>query len=355
MNQKHAVSATSLQLNSRLPDLLCRWYRANARDLPWRRDTDPYHVWLSEIMLQQTRVEAVIGYYNRFLAALPTIASLAAATEQHLLKLWEGLGYYNRARNLQKAAQVIVRDQGGDFPDTYEAMLQLPGIGPYTAGAIASICFDLPTPAVDGNVLRVIARLCCLSAPVDDAALKQNITAALAAIYPDTDRGTFTQALMELGATVCIPNGTPKCEQCPAQPLCRAYQTETTAQFPVRAQKTARRIEQRTVWILIYNSRYAIRQRETHGLLAGMWEFPNALTTLSAQQAVDIAADWGAQPYDIYKTIHRTHIFTHIEWNMTCHVVACGAAPDRFTWADRSELERSYALPTAFRLFLKEL
>ena len=217
-----------------LPELLLPWYAGTARDLPWRHDREPYHVWLSEIMLQQTRVEAVKGYYNRFLTALPTIEQLANAEENLLLKLWEGLGYYNRVRNLQKAAQIITDEYGGRFPQRYADILALPGIGTYTAGAIASICFEQPTPAVDGNVLRVIARLTEDFAVIDTPQKKREITAALAAVYPAGHCGAFTQSLMELGAVVCVPNGVPNCAACPLEPLCRAHKNGTEQLLPVR-------------------------------------------------------------------------------------------------------------------------
>ena len=196
---------------SQLPGLLLPWYEKNRRELPWRQDKEPYHVWLSEIMLQQTRVEAVKGYYARFLEALPTATDLAEASEETLYKLWEGLGYYTRVRNLQKAARQIVELHNGRFPTSYDDIRALAGIGDYTAGAICSICFDLPTPAVDGNVLRVCTRLTLDPSPIDKPATKKALTEALAAVYPK-ESGTFTQALMELGATVCVPNGAPKCE-----------------------------------------------------------------------------------------------------------------------------------------------
>ena len=218
----------------RLPGALLPWFQENARELPWRADREPYHVWLSEIMLQQTRVEAVRGYYTRFLAALPDIASLAAADESVLQKLWEGLGYYTRMRNLQKCAKTLMADCGGQFPREFASIRALPGIGDYTAGAVSSICFDFPEPAVDGNVLRVISRIGEISDPVDTPATKKAVTEALRAVYPAGRCGDFTQALMELGATVCVPNGAPRCGVCHAQELCGAYAHGTASKFPVK-------------------------------------------------------------------------------------------------------------------------
>lgn len=345
------MKTDSLKLDKTLVKPIIQWYRANARDLPWRRDREPYHVWLSEIMLQQTRVEAAVNYYNRFLKALPNIQSLAEADEQKLLKLWEGLGYYNRVRHMQKAANMIVNEYAGIFPRGYAQIIKLPGIGPYTAGAVSSICFDVPIPAVDGNVLRVMTRVAQLSTPVDSSALKKDITNALAALYPKRDCGTFTQALMELGALICIPNGMPKCGICPIHNICSSNLNGVTDQIPVRAKKMARRVEHRTVFVLICNGQYAINRRKPKGLLANLWEFPNMLETLDAQAAVDVAASWQVQPYNIKKTICRTHVFTHIEWHMTCHFISCRAQSPQFTWASLDALNNTYALPTAFRIF----
>ena len=250
---------------------LLPWFAEYARDLPWRRDNLPYHVWLSEIMLQQTRVEAVKPYYARFLAALPDIPALAECEHDTLMKLWEGLGYYSRARNLQKAAQQVMTQYGGEFPHTYEEIRSLAGIGDYTAGAISSICFDLPEPAVDGNVLRVYTRLTADARCTDDSAVRRDIRERLRTVYertPEAQRGTLTQALMELGATVCVPNGTPHCCLCPMADLCKAHQSSTETEYPVRKAKKARRIEDYTVYILQCGERIAVRKRPDSGLLA---------------------------------------------------------------------------------------
>ena len=253
-----------------LPVLLLPWFAEHRRDLPWRRDREPYHVWLSEIMLQQTRVEAVRGYYLRFLERLPDIAALASAPEDVLLKLWEGLGYYSRVRNLQKAAQCVMEQHDGEFPQELSAIRALPGIGDYTAGAIASICFEAPTAAVDGNVLRVILRLTvCADSPAD-VRVRRRIGEELSAVYPAGHCGDFTQALMELGATVCLPNGAPQCEVCPLRSLCEAHAQGTELQFPTKPPKKPRRIEQRTVFVLQCGDRLAVCKRPSRGLLAGL-------------------------------------------------------------------------------------
>jgi len=254
---------------------LLEWYRDNARRLPWREDPTPYHVWVSEIMLQQTRVAAVLGYYARFLEELPDVAALAAVEEERLLKLWQGLGYYNRARNLQAAARQIMEKHGGVFPADYAAVRALKGVGDYTAGAICSIAFGLPVPAVDGNVLRVVARICGDDGDITTPAMKKRVSAALEEIIPLQAAGEFTQAMMELGATVCLPNGAPLCAQCPAREFCVARREERTAQLPVKAPKKARRTEERTVWLIFHRGKVALRRRPEKGLLAGLWEFPN--------------------------------------------------------------------------------
>ena len=342
-----------------LPALLLPWYDRAKRQLPWRSDKDPYHVWLSEIMLQQTRVEAVIGYYHRFLQTLPTIRALAETDEETLLKLWEGLGYYNRARNLQKAAQVIEQQYGGAFPQTYDAIRALPGIGPYTAGAIGSICFELPTPAVDGNVLRVLTRVSEDGANIDKQATKAAIEERLKPLYQPPHCGDMTQALMELGACICVPNGAPQCEQCPLQGLCLAHAHGTWSQFPVRDAKKARKIVFKTVLVLQCGDRYAIRKRKSTGLLASLWEFPNADVSMTeqsdpdkaAQNALSLASSFGVSPTDLVLQSGYTHIFTHVEWHMTGYLIRCRKMPEDFLWVTKEQMEQEYALPSAFRPF----
>ena len=335
-----------------LPERLLGWFEMHRRDLPWRRDREPYHVWLSEIMLQQTRVEAVRSYYERFLAALPTLQALADCPEDRLMKLWEGLGYYSRARNLQRAAQVVVKDHGGRFPDSYDAVRALPGVGTYTAGAVLSICFDRPEPAVDGNVLRVVTRLLCMSAPVTEEKTKREITALLKAIYPAGHCGDFTQALMELGATVCVPNGAPKCVCCPVADRCMANAAGEQTKYPVKAEKKPRRREARTVFILRCADRLAVCKKPEKGLLAGLWQFPDVCGTLSAQEALEQVQAWGVRPTGIEKSVCRTHIFTHVQWDMTGFYFDCAEPDGRFFWADTQTLAQEVGLPTAYRQFL---
>ncbi len=347
-----ACAPTSQDLYAQLPGLLLPWYRENARDLPWRRDREPYHVWVSEIMLQQTRVEAVRGYYIRFLEALPTVQALAQVVEEQLLKLWEGLGYYSRARNLKKAAQVIVAQWGGRFPQTAKELLTLPGIGPYTAGAIASICFNQPVAAVDGNVLRIAARITADPQPMDTPQAKKAVSAALTAVYP-ADCGAFTQALMELGATVCTPRS-PQCALCPVQAICQGRAQGLAEKLPVLSEKRAKRIEERTVFLLDCGGRIALDKRAGKGLLAGLWQLPNVAGHLTPQAALQTAADLGTHPQQLLREVHRPHIFTHIRWEMTCYWIQCAAAPAPFAWADAQMVKGQYALPTAFRQFVSD-
>lgn len=337
-----------------LPQRLLPWYRENARDLPWRRNKDPYRVWVSEIMLQQTRVEAVIGYYDRFMEAFPTIEALAEAEEARVLKLWEGLGYYSRARNLQKAAKLVVNEYSGVFPDTAEGLLKLPGIGMYTAGAMASICFERPTAAVDGNVLRIITRITADGRAIDLNSTKQEIGTRLEGVYPENACGDFTQALMELGACVCTPKS-PKCDGCPVNDLCRAHAEGKETSYPVKLPKAKKRVEERTVFLLRCGDSFALCKRENSGLLAGMWQFPNCDGTLAPEQAVQWVVNTGAEPADLIKEVHRTHIFTHIRWEMTGYVIECRERCVAFIWVSGEELEHVYMLPSAFRMFLEDI
>lgn len=323
----------------RLPIPLLVWYHENKRTLPWRSDPTPYHVLVSEIMLQQTRVAAVLGYYARFLDELPTVADLAAVDEERLMKLWQGLGYYNRARNLQKAARQVMDDFGGQFPGTYGELLTLSGVGEYTAGAVASIAFGQAVPAVDGNVLRVAARISGDPSDVTRQDTKRAVSAALKEIMPLDAPGDFNQALMELGATVCLPNGAPLCENCPARDFCAAHLEDRTAELPVKAPKRARRVEERNIWLLFHGGRVALRRRPDKGLLRGLWEYPN---TLAGEDCpVECAPEY---------VCTGKHIFTHIEWHWRAYAAELSGEklPDGWVWADRAELDGIYAVPNAF-------
>ena len=304
-------------------------------------------------MLQQTRVEAVRGYYARFLEKLPTIASLAAADDELLHKLWEGLGYYSRVRNLKKAACRIIEGYDGVFPDSYEDVISLPGIGEYTAGAICSIAFGEPTPAVDGNVLRVIARLTDDDTPIDETAFKRKVRDALQDVYP-TDAGAFTQALMELGATVCGPNRKPDCTHCPCNAFCLGKKSGRAEQLPVKNPKRQRKVRDMTVYILRCEGKYALCKRSDKGLLAGLWEFPNVPGRLETRDALGVLEQKGLRLKELLRQVERKHIFTHEEWLMRGLYAEVSAEISEYDWYTPEQINREIALPTAFRQFWDE-
>ena len=338
-------------LNDCIP-LLLRWYDDNRRDLPWRADRDPYHVWISEIMLQQTRIEAVLRYYRRFMDSLPDIRSLSTVGDDQLLKLWEGLGYYSRARNLKKAAQAIMSDFGGEFPRAYEAIRTLPGIGDYTAGAIASICFDEPVPAVDGNVLRVIARLTGDRRNVLLPQTKREVTVFLRGIMP-ARAGAFNEGLMELGEVVCLPNGAPMCGSCPLREHCTAFRDDLTAELPVRVKQMKRSRAELSVLIIRCGGRVAVEKRPDTGLLAGMYQLPNIEGFHTDSELTDILRGLGITPLSVVHIRDAKHVFTHIDWYMKGYLVTVGEMNSRYIWADEDKLRTSYPLPTAFKKLLK--
>lgn len=340
-----------------LPQPLLAWYRVSARDLPWRHTDDPYRIWVSEIMLQQTRVAAVLGYYQRFLSAFPTVETLANAPEEQLFKLWEGLGYYSRARNLQKAARMITAEYGGAFPQTYAELLTLPGIGDYTASAIASAAFGRREAAVDGNVLRIFTRITDCRDDITDLKTRRAVREALNAVMPRSaeEIRIFNQATMELGATVCVPNGPPKCVECPAAPFCLGRRRNTAALLPVKAPKKARKVEEKTVFLLQNpDGRIALQKRPDTGLLAGLWEFPNLPGSLDPDTAEQALSHWGLTARDWRKRLAAKHIFTHVEWRMTGYsLLVSGSGDARFFWADGADLDEK-AMPSAFAKYLAE-
>lgn len=297
-------------------DYLLDWYDRNRRFLPWREEPKPYYVWVSEIMLQQTRVEAVRVYFDRFINTLPTIKDLADCEEEKLLKLWEGLGYYNRVRNLQKAAKLILEEHDGHMPADYDKLLGLPGIGSYTAGAIASISFQLPEPAVDGNVLRVMKRVAGNFDDITKASVKKQMENDLREIIPKDRPGDFNQSLMDLGATVCIPNGKPICDKCPIVHLCKAHHNGTQMLIPVKPEKKPRKIEDKTILLLEFDGYYAIRKRDNKGLLSRLWELPGLEGKLSAEAVEELLNNEGYRNFTVQSLGEGKHIFSHIEWHM---------------------------------------
>lgn len=334
---------------------LLGWYDRNARILPWRENVEPYRVWVSEIMLQQTRVEAVKPFYERFLHVLPTVKELATVSEEHLLKLWEGLGYYNRARNLQKAARILVGEYGGFFPRSCEELRKLPGVGEYTAGAIASICFGLPTPAIDGNVLRVFSRLFMDSRDIARPTVKQELSVLLHEVYPVGRCGDFTQSLMELGALICLPAATARCETCPLIDQCLARREGREHVLPHKAAKKKRRQEKLTVLLLGSAGRVAVCKRGEGSVLAGLWEFPNVAGALTEPQVRELLLDWGVQAEELQWVGEARHIFTHVEWDLVVCRVACREREKRFRWVTLAELDEKISLPTAFRKLIPML
>ena len=337
------------------------WYRENARVLPWRSDPTPYGVWISEIMLQQTRVEAVKPFYERFMRELPNVAALAVCPEEKLLKLWEGLGYYNRVRNMQKAAQKIMEVYDGVFPADYEALKGLPGIGNYTAGAVASIAFCIPVPAVDGNVLRVMARLREDGEDILKQSVKNRVEAELTEIMPAEDPGAFNQAMMDLGAMICLPNGAPKCEVCPLFDQCLAGQHQTWTEYPFKKSAKPRRIEDRTVLLFLDGAHTAVRKRPKKGLLAGLYEFPNFDGVLSEQEALEEAEKFGVTPLHIQALPPYKHIFSHVEWHITGYAIKIagndveqeGEEKAGLIFADAKTAAERYAIPSAFAEYAK--
>lgn len=338
-----------------MPAPLLSWYEKNARKLPWREDSDAYKVWVSEIMLQQTRVEAVKSYFTRFLRELPTLEALANAPEDQLLKLWEGLGYYSRVRNLQKGAKQVIQRFGGKMPSSVEDLRSLPGIGDYTAGAIASIAFGIPAPAVDGNVLRVLSRYLCSTRDVGDPKVKKEMEQKLAGVIPGDRAGDFTQALMELGAVVCLPKGAPKCGECPLEKLCKAHCLGVEESLPVKAPKKPRKVEERTVFLLTYHHTLALRRRPEKGLLAGLWELPSVLGTLGKEEAEQALSKWGIGTSSLSSLTGAKHIFSHLEWHMSAWAGEAIKPSEEFVWVSAEELRGKVALPSAFHAFFAEI
>ena len=335
------------ELLNQITSPLLAWYDGNRRVLPWREEVSPYRTWVSEIMLQQTRVQAVLPYFQRFMEAAPDAASLAALPEQRLMALWQGLGYYNRARNLQRAAIVVTERYGGALPRTYDELRALPGIGDYTAGAILSIACGQAVPAVDGNVLRIAARLTGYEGNVLDGDTRKTVREWMAEIMPTDRPGDFNQALMDLGAAVCLP-GTPLCGSCPLAGLCTACREGRQGSLPVRVKKAGKRQEERTVFLLEREGRTALRRRPDSGLLAGLWEYPNVEGALTETAAARQLAAWGLVPLEWRERCGAKHVFTHIVWNMTVYrLMVSGGGPAEWVWCAPEE-RGEYPMPTAF-------
>ena len=363
------VSADSIEVNEEVPVVLgspllkesvepvVAWYRKHRRDLPWREHPDAYRVWVSEIMLQQTRVEAVKPYYERFLEAFPDVAALAEAEEDKLLKMWEGLGYYNRVRNMQKAAQQVMTEHNGRFPQSYDEILKLSGIGHYTAGAISSFAYGIAKPAVDGNVLRVVSRLLASDADIMKASTRAQMERLIEEVIPIDVAADFNQGLIEIGAIVCVPNGEPKCEICPVAHLCKAKAQNIQMELPVKTKAKARRIEKRTVLIFRDNETVAIRKRPVKGLLAGLYELPNVEGHLTRKEVIEYGKEIGLTPIRVKKLASAKHIFSHVEWHMIGYEVLVDEleknCSEKMIFAGREEIDRKYSIPSAFEAYIE--
>ena len=341
-----------------LVEPLLKWYAHHARVLPWRENPSPYRVWVSEIMLQQTRVEAVKPYFERFVGQLPDIGALAGCGEERLLKLWEGLGYYNRVRNMQAAARTVMQEYGGNLPADYEALCGLKGIGHYTAGAIASIAYGIPVPAVDGNVLRILMRVSEDDSDIMKQSVKNEVERLLAPTIPKTRAGAFTQAMMELGATVCVPNGEPKCTQCPWQPYCLACAHGSSSRLPHKSRAKPRKIEEKTVLLIQDGKKILLHRRPSKGLLASMYEFPNIAGHKTSEEVDAYVTGLRLMPLKIEPLDQAKHIFSHIEWHMTGYLVRIAQQEEPvhksgYVFAGAELLEEKYAVPSAFARYMK--
>lgn len=347
---------------------LYEWYLKNARDLPWRNDPSPYHVWISEVMLQQTRVEAVKAYYTRFLEALPDVKALAECPEDEYLKLWEGLGYYSRVRNLHAAAVQIQNEYDGIIPDEYETLLRLKGIGHYTAGAICSLAYEKPVPAVDGNVFRILTRVSGDDTDITKQSFRTETEALLKALLEEIVQEGISprilnQALMELGALVCAPNGEPHCGDCPWKPFCTALEQGRISDLPVKKKAKARRIEKRTILMIRDGEKVAIRKRPGRGLLAGLYEFPNQPGHFTEKETLDYVRKMGYSPLRIRRLSDSVHIFSHVEWHMIAYYLLVEeeafatkeqkkrAEEEKLIFVDAKEQKTKYAVPSAFAAY----
>ena len=342
-----------------LSEPLVEWFRNHKRTLPWREDPSAYRVWVSEIMLQQTRVEAVRPFYARFMKELPTVEKLAEVEEEKLLKLWEGLGYYNRVRNMQKAARQIMEEFSGEFPRDYEQIRSLSGIGSYTAGAIASFAYGIPKPAVDGNVLRVLSRILASEDDIMKQSTKTKMEYMLESVIPKEAASDFNQGLIELGAIVCVPNGVAKCEECPVRHLCRARKLGKVMELPVKSKAKARKVEKRTIFVFQDGENVAIRKRPAKGLLAGMYEFPSRDGHLSEEEAIAFCREIGLAPLRIKPLGAAKHIFSHVEWNMIGYKIRVDELEKKCTekmlFVHPEDIQENYPIPAAFEKYTNHI
>ncbi len=339
-----------------MADRLLSWYDRERRILPWREDPSPYHVWLSEIMLQQTRVEAVKRYYERFLERLPDIESLAGAKEDTCLKLWEGLGYYSRVRNLHRAAVRVMEDFGGQLPEKAADLKKLPGIGDYTAAAIASIAFGEKVCALDGNLMRVFARMTAEKRSIKDPAVISAASTYYMERTPDERPGDFNQALMDLGAMVCLPSSMPKCGICPWRDMCMAHEMREETLYPNIPAKKPRTVTEMTVFVIRKGKDLVIRKRPPGGLLGGLYELPNAEGHLTAEEAVGYWKEKGLLPLRIRDLGKARHIFTHKEWHMTGYEILTDEVQEipgkDLLTVSLSRIDQEFSIPSAFSAYM---
>ncbi|MCG3086926.1 A/G-specific adenine glycosylase [Sporosarcina cyprini] len=325
-------------------EALVSWYYREKRDLPWRKTTDPYLIWVSEVMLQQTRVETVIPYYERFTAKFPTMQALANAKEEELLKMWEGLGYYSRARNLQQGVKEVVESYGGSVPTTRKEISSLRGVGPYTAGAILSIAFGIPEHAVDGNVMRVLSRILLIEEDIALPRTRKTFEQAVMDLIYREDPSAFNQALMELGATICIPR--PKCLLCPVREYCAAFEEGRQDELPVKTKKTKMKIVPLAVFAISDgNGKWFMQQRPEKGLLANMWEFPTVELLQEENTALAIKDQYGLQLDEVSAIFDFNHVFSHLTWEVKGYVAVtsdAGSISEKARWFTAEEIE---ALP----------
>ncbi len=335
-----------------MKDELIEWYQENKRDLPWRRNTTAYGTWISEMMCQQTRIETVIPYYERFMKRFPTIEDLAKASMDEVLKLWQGLGYYARARNILKAAQMIVRDFNGIFPNTYNDVLSLPGIGNYTAGAILSIAYDLPYAAIDGNALRVLTRYMASTKDISLEETKKYFKKEVEG-YSIEHFGVFNQAVMDLGAMVCLPNDKPKCEQCPLAQICLAHIQHEELSYPVKSKQVQKKIEEYTLFLIEIDDQILLHKRDAKGLLAGLYEFKNESGHLSIEE---VRSKFKENLIRISPGPTKGHIFTHKKWIMYSYFLKLSdySLGKNEIFCSRKQIEQEISIPQAFLQFLDE-
>lgn len=336
-------------------DGILSWYYKNRRTMPWREDPQPYYIWISEIMLQQTRVDTVIPYFQRFIERYPDIASLAASDEEELLKYWEGLGYYQRVRNLRTTARFLMENHGGKLPETYEELILLKGIGEYTAGAIASEAFGKMVPAVDGNVFRVLARLTACGEDIRDRKVMAKLKEKAWELLPDENTGDFNQGLIELGALICIPKGSPKCALCPVKDHCEAYMMDIQDVIPLRSRNKERRIEERTVLLFQWGDRFSVTKRKEGVLLGGLYEIPHEEGYYDLEEVRTLAENLGMKVQSVETLKDRKFLFTHIEWRMKGYHIRIEERHEGFVFETLEALRENYTLATVFREYLKDL